>query len=269
MTAEHLWYRFPRGAQALRGVSLDVAEGEMIGVIGPNGSGKSTLLRLMTGLLRPDRGEVTLDGRAIRSLDRRALARQVAFLPQQIEAPFDFSCREVVAQGRYPHLSAMGFLTTEDLRIVDDAMARTETLTLADRPLTSLSGGERQRVLIAATLAQQARRLFLDEPTTALDIHHQAGIFALLRQIARDGASVMVVIHDLNLAAQFCDRLILLSVGAVVADGPPGDVLNIALLAPVYGANVAIAENPLTGGPLVVVLTPECLPRQEAAPCRS
>ena len=253
---------------AVRGASLEARTGELLGVIGPNGSGKSTLLRLLAGLLPAAAGEVSLDGVALRAMRRHELARQVAFLPQRVETIFAFTSEEVVAQGRYPHLGAIGFLSARDIEVIRASMERTDTLAFARRPFDELSGGERQRVLIASILAQQAGHLLLDEPTAALDIQHQAQVFTLLRESSRKGLAVAAVVHDLNLAAQFCDRLALMSCGRVVSEGAPEDVLLLEHLAPVYGGAVAVSENPLTGGPLVVVLAPHNR-AQEAPPCPS
>jgi iron complex transport system ATP-binding protein len=264
LLAENVSYAYPGGTQAARSVTLEVKRGELLGIIGPNGSGKSTLLRLLGGLLKPGSGRIVLDGLSIARLRRNALARRVAFLPQRVETTFAFTAEEIVAQGRHPHLSALGFLSRDDLRAIAARMTETDTLALARRPFDDLSGGERQRVLIASVLAQEADHLLLDEPTSALDIQHQAEVFTLLRNSARAGIAVAVVVHDLNLAAQFCDRLVLMSVGQLVGDGPPAETLRFDTLAPVYGGNVTVSTNPVTGGPLVVVLAPH--PGDRATP---
>lgn len=265
LVARDVSFRYGDGPLALSGASLALRPGELVGVIGPNGSGKSTLLRVSLGALRPEAGSVTLDGAPIALTHGEALARRVAFLPQRVEEPFAFTCEEVVAQGRYPRLSAMGFLSPEDIRVVRESMRRTETEAFASRSLEDLSGGERQRVLIASALAQETDYLLLDEPTSSLDIQHQAEIFALLRRSSREGKAVCVVIHDLNLAAQFCDRLVLMNTGQTVMDGAPADVLRQEALASVYGDSVVVAENPVTGGPLVVAMAHD---DEEATPCR-
>ncbi|MCX7044443.1 MAG: heme ABC transporter ATP-binding protein [Candidatus Sumerlaeota bacterium] len=259
LTAHNVTFTYARGLRAVNGASLEARKGELLGIIGPNGSGKSTLLRLMAGLLRPQSGEVMLDGAPLAAMDKESLARRIAFLPQQVESVFSFTCEEVVAMGRYPHLGAFGFLSAHDEEVARESMTRTDTLQFAARLFDELSGGERQRVLIASILAQQSDHLLLDEPTSALDIQHQAEVFTLLRDSSRKGLAVAVVIHDVNLAAQYCDRMILMSIGKAIAEGSPEDVLRLEHLAPVYGGAVAVSENPLTGGPLVVVLAPHQL----------
>lgn len=255
LAARGLFCGYRPGVWAVRDVDLEVRAGELLGIIGPNGSGKSTLLRALAGLLRPQAGSVELTGRSIALYPRQELARHVAFLPQSVQPAFAFTCEEVVAQGRYAHQGAFGFLTTHDVEVVRRCMVQADVTQFARRPLNELSGGERQRVFLASVLAQEARHLLLDEPTAALDIHHQARIFQLMRDFARDGLSVAVVVHDLNVAAQFCHRLVLLSVGSVAAEGSPREVLTQANLAPVYGGNLVVGENTLSNTPLVTVLT--------------
>lgn len=255
LLARNLRYAYDGQHWVVRDMSAEIRPGELLGIIGPNGSGKSTLLRLLAGLLKPMAGEVLIGGKPLASLPRAGLARRVAFLPQMVNPAFAFTCEEAVAQGRYPHLTALGFLRDEDLRIVRECMKLTDTIQFARRPFSELSGGERQRVMIASILAQGADHLLLDEPTAALDIHHQARIFEHLLDFARQGMAVAVVVHDLNLAAQFCHRLILVSAGRVAAEGTPREVLRSENLIPVYGGNIAVGENALTGAPLVAVLT--------------
>ncbi|MFO8006792.1 MAG: ABC transporter ATP-binding protein [Candidatus Brocadiia bacterium] len=247
-------FSYGPGGFALRGVSLSVHSGEVLGIVGPNGSGKSTLLRLMAGFLRPAAGRASLDGSDLRGIGRRELARQLAFLPQSPETAFRFRVGEVVAMGRYPYQGAFGFLSEEDSRAVERAMRETETEGLAPRIFSTLSGGEKQRALIAGILAQDPSVMLLDEPTGALDIHHQTEVLDLLWRLSRQGIAVALVTHDLNAAAQFCDRLALLSDGELVRLGPAAEVLQEDLLSEVYGAPVRIIENPFTHAPLVLVL---------------
>jgi iron complex transport system ATP-binding protein len=246
-------FSYGEGEFRLGGVSLEVAAGEVVGIVGPNGSGKSTLLRLMGGLRAPQEGEVAMDGRPLAALSRRELARMLAFLPQEPETSFRFSVREVVAMGRFPHVGAFGFLSAHDIRAVETALAETATGGLAGRSFFTLSGGEKQRVLVASILAQEPSVMLLDEPTAALDIHHQSDIFDLLWRLSRKGIGVVAVTHDLNAAGQFCDRLVLLSGGRVAGAGLPREVLDEALLSQVYEADVRVFAHPVTGGPLVVV----------------
>ncbi len=247
-------FSYGEGEFRLRDVSLHASEGEVLGIVGPNGSGKSTLLRLMAGFLTPSGGAVSLDGQPLRALKRRRLATRLAFLPQSTGAGFRFSAREVVAMGRYPYQGAFGLLGTEDVRVVERAMAETGTADLADRMFTTLSGGEKQRVLIGATLAQEPAVMLLDEPTAALDIHHQCDVLDLLWQLSRKGIAVVMVTHDLNAAGQFCDRLALLSEGLLLRTGSPPEVLQQQVLSETYGAEVRVVQHPVTAQPMVLVL---------------
>lgn len=237
----------------LHEVAMDARPGEVLGVVGPNGSGKSTLLRLMGGHLRPDSGTVELRGAGIGSIPRRRLARELAFLPQSPESSFPFAVREVVAMGRYPYLGAFGFLRAHDADVVEHAMRETATEAFADRNFFTLSGGEKQRALVASVLAQEPAVMLLDEPTAALDLHHAADVLDLLWRLSRTGIAVVLVTHDLNGAAQFCDRLVLLREGRVARTGPPADVIQEPLLSAVYEADVRVVENPLTSTPMAIV----------------
>jgi len=247
-------FRYGRGEFELSNVSLEASAGEVLGIVGPNGSGKSTLLRLMSGILTPAAGDVLLEGTPVRSFGRRRLAERLAFLPQNPEASFRFSVREVVAMGRFPYQGAFGFLTERDIAVVERALCETDTEMLGGRDFSTLSGGEKQRVLIAGILAQEPSVMLLDEPTAALDIHHCCEVMDLLWGLSRRGIAVVVVTHDLNTASQFCDRLVLLSGGRLVRSGTPGDVLEEELLCATYGAQVRVLQNPFTSCPMVTVL---------------
>ena len=251
--AEDCSYAYPDAPSVVRGVSLRVARGSVTGIIGPNGSGKSTLLRLLAGMARPATGRVILDGAPtpLYAMPPRARARQIAFLPQQVEPLFGLSVVEAVALGRFPHTEGFGGLSARDHEAITRAMDRCAVATLRDRIFTELSGGERQRVLLASVLAQEPALLLLDEPTAALDLHHEAEVFALLGALAREGFGVCVVTHDLSLAAAHCDALLLLSAtGAPVAQGPPSAVLTPEALSAAYGARVLVGAHPFTGVPL-------------------
>jgi len=253
LAVQNCRFRYRSGRFSLRDVSLDVPAGAVTGIIGPNGSGKSTLLRLMCGLLRPESGQVLLDGSPLGGLGRRERARKVAFLPQSSDTSFRFTARQVVAMGRYPYLGPFGFLSRRDIEAVEAALAAADVAALAGRCFSTLSGGERQRVLLAGILAQEPKVMLLDEPTAALDIHHAVELLGLLRGLSRAGIGVVTVTHDLNDAGRFCDRLVLLSDGAVARSGAPEEVMDAVLLSEVYGADVKVGRNPLTGTPLVVV----------------
>jgi len=205
----------------LHDVSFEVERGTIVGVLGPNGSGKTTLVRIMAGMLRPDSGQVLLDGASVADLPRREVARRVALVPQETQTTFDFSVIDIVLMGRYPHLGPFELERPADLEIARNALRATGTETLESRSFATLSGGEKQRVIIAAALAQSSDILLLDEPTTALDIGYQFEIAALLKQLNADHGTTMVVsTHDLNLAAALCERVVLIKSGGVIAHGP-------------------------------------------------
>jgi iron complex transport system ATP-binding protein len=238
----------------LEDVGLRVAPGELVGVIGPNGSGKTTLVRLLSGVLRPRRGVVRLEGRPLASYARREVARRLAVVPQDPHVEFPFTALEVVLMGRAPHRSGLRFAGPHDLAVAREAMARLDVGgALEARTLESLSGGERQRVLLARALAQEPSVLLLDEPTTHLDLRHQAGMHDVVRALCRErGVAVVSVLHDLNLAALYCDRLVLLGGGRVLREGPPAAVLTPEILAAAYGTPVYVGRHEATGGPIVL-----------------
>ncbi|CAL9337062.1 Petrobactin import ATP-binding protein FpuC [Streptomyces sp. enrichment culture] len=246
-------------------VSLTARPGEVVGLVGPNGSGKSSLLRTVYRVLRPATGRVGVDGTDAWSLPVRQLARTVAAVVQESGAEFDLSVREVVAMGRTPHKRLLDGDTAEDAELIRSALAVVDATDLAHRPFDRLSGGERQRVLIARALAQQPSLLVLDEPTNHLDIRHQLEVLGTLRRLS---ATVLVALHDLNLAAYYCDRLYVLRDGKVIASGPPADVLTPHLLASVYGVASEVTIHPRTGAPQVTFLpgAPALATRTEADP---
>ena len=221
-------------ADFLVAVSVTVHPGECWAIIGPNGAGKSTLLRLMAGLLRPRAGCIRLAGQDLSTIANRGRARRIAFVPQQPPSDLDLTVREIVLMGRFPHRSYGLFESVEDHRVADRAMELTETEAFADRPIATLSGGEAQRVHLAAAMAQSPELLLLDEPTASLDIQYQLGIFEILRQRAEvDAIAVVVVTHDVNLAARFCSHVLLLDAGRQVATGSPAQVITPEVLGPV------------------------------------
>ncbi len=224
-------------------VSLSVCPGECWAIVGPNGAGKSTLLRLMAGLHKPRSGRISLDGVKLSRVGVRGRAKRVAFMPQATSQSHDFNARELVLMGRFPHRSLGLFESAGDVAIAERAMTRTETLCFADRLVATLSGGEAQRVHLAAALAQEPGLLLLDEPTASLDLQHQISIFSILKETAsRDDRAVVVVTHDVNLAANYCTHVLLLHEGKVVASGAPAEVLSPERLEPVYGVKLAEAR---------------------------
>lgn len=229
----------------LSDLSLTIATGEILGVIGPNSAGKTTLIRLLTRVLEPGAGEILLGGKPLRNLSRWELARQVAVVPQDAPMAFPYTVEQLVLMGRYPHAPARFFECPEDLAVARDGMAATGVLELARAPLESLSGGERQRAIVARALAQEPRLLILDEPTAHLDLRYQAEVAGLLRRLNRErGLTILLVSHDLNLATELSDRLLLLARGRVARLGSPGEVLDEAVLEAVYGCPVSVEKGP-------------------------
>ena len=230
------------GTEAVRDFSLDVAAEEWVMLIGPNGAGQTSVLRALCGLLS-FAGEARLDGRDVRGLGRRELARLIAFVPQNPETPPELTVGEYVLLGRTPHL---GYLATEgrrDLQAATRALERLDLLPFAERGLGSLSGGELQRAVLARALAQEAPVLLLDEPTTSLDLGRQQQVLELVDSLRGDGLTVVSTMHDLTLAGQYADRLVLLDRGMIVAEGEPDEVLSTANLAAYYGASVRIVSD--------------------------
>ena len=231
----------------LDGVDVRAERGQFLGLIGPNGAGKSTLLRALSGVLRYQEGAVALEGSDLQSMPARDVAAMLALVPQIAPYTQGFTAFELVVMGRYPHLGRFQVEGEADDRIAREAMRRTETEQFAERTLDTLSGGERQRVFLARALAQQPRVLLLDEPTSNLDILHQLKILGLVRTLVDDGLTVIAAIHDLNLAARYCDRLVLLSEGRVVTEGPPEEVLAPETIESTFGVRSAIHRDPVTG----------------------
>lgn len=247
LAAERLAAGYQKDKAILTNVSFTVRQGEMVGLIGPNGAGKSTLLKTLRGILEPLTGQVEIEGRETSALSNREFARKVAYLQQNIEISFDYSAREIVMTGRYPHLRWWEKERGEDAQIVDACMAYTGVRDLAERPIHTISGGQRQRVLLAKVLAQQTPLLFLDEPATGLDIFYQEEIFRFCRELSDRGKTVLMVVHELALAAKFCSRLMLVGEGRILSDGPPSTVMTSGNLSRCYGVPVRVVQNPLTG----------------------
>jgi iron complex transport system ATP-binding protein len=254
------------GSPVLQDVAVNITAGEFVGLIGPNGSGKTTLLRVISGVLPTRQGEVWLGGRKLREMGRRDVAKIVAHLLQDRALGLAFSVREVVLMGRSPHLSRFGGETECDLAIVERAMELANVSHIADRPITGISGGERQRAFIAMCLAQEPQLLLLDEPTSHLDIGHQLSILNLIRSLSRQTRmTVVAVFHDLNLAAEYCDRLVLLDGGRVAVAGTPTEVLTAERIRNVYGAELLVERNPASGRPRVVLAANWCSEQEREA----
>jgi iron complex transport system ATP-binding protein len=241
--------------RALDRVSFTARAGELVALLGPNGAGKSTLLRLAAGLLAPSEGRVRVGGLEAHAAPRRAFARICALVPQEPRAPWPFTVREAVMMGRAPHQGLLAVPGPFDHGAVDGALRACDLQELADRRLDALSGGERRRVFFARALAQEPRVLLLDEPTAFLDLAHQVAAMEMARVAARAGLCVVAVLHDLNLAGESADRIVVLSGGRVVADGPPREVLSAGRVQEVWGVPVWRGENGVTGAPVVLPVT--------------
>ena len=237
--------------KVLADLSLAVEEGGFIGILGPNGCGKTTFLRALSRILEPDAGAVMVEGLEISAYDTKALARILGCVRQETDVAFAFTVREIVLMGRHPHLGRLAPLSETDMAIANEAMKTTNTLHLADRLITEVSGGERQRVLIARTLTQQPRILLLDEPTSHLDINHQLEILHLIHGLIPK-ITVIGVFHDFNLASYFCDRLILMSEGVIVAAGTPAEVLTASRIRECFHVRMLVNMHPLTGKPYLI-----------------
>jgi iron complex transport system ATP-binding protein len=266
LRAQGLTFGYP-GRDVLRDVTLSLQAGELVALCGPNGAGKSTLLRLLLGLHQPRAGRVELGGAPLATLGRREIALRAVLLPQEAETPAELplTVREVVALGRLPHLRRFESERPEDGRAVARALEVTDTAVLASRPMTELSGGERHRVHLARALAQGAPVLLLDEPIAGLDLAHQLQALELLRATVRqpgEGRGAIVALHELSLAARWCDRIVLLHGGALVADAPPAQVLTPSTLSRVFGVRAEVTAD-AQGRPFVIPVSP--VAREEEA----
>ena len=244
----------------LNHLSFHVDAGEILGVVGPNGSGKSSLLKVLSGYLPAGEGDVSLGGLSLGKRSQADIARLVAVVPQEYQQVFPFTVAETVLMGRFPHRTArwwsmgIGDETASDLACAHHAMIETDVLSLADRLVSDLSGGERQRVMIARALAQAPNILLLDEPTAFLDLLHQIEICSILRRLKEErGLTVVLVSHDLNLASQYCDRILMLKAGALFRLGTPHEVIGVDALRAVYGCDVLIDRHPESGVPRVTM----------------
>jgi len=250
LCAERVRFSYPRGADVVSDVSLAVGSGEMLAVAGPNGSGKSTLLGLLSGVSTPSAGQVLLEGRDVRTIDRREMARSIAVVPQDAAMTFPFTVAETVLMGRAPHRGRFGLETPRDVAVAERAMERTGVSEFAGRPVTELSGGERQRVVIARALAQEPRILLLDEPTTHLDLRHATAVLDLLAELnVTDGVAIVAVLHDLTSAAMHFGRIAFLRAGQLVAEGSPEEIVQESMIRRVFDVDVRVRMD---AGVLVV-----------------
>lgn len=226
--------------EALCGLTLDLAPGAFTAIVGPNGAGKSTLMAVLAGVRDDYCGTCRLDGQEVSSWNKRSLARRAAFVPQSLRLEFPFTAEQVVFMGRTPYCDGL-FETDEDRAAVKRAMELTDSARFVDRPFRALSGGEKQRIILASALAQEPDALLLDEPTTYLDLEHQLSLYRLLRGVAQEGKTVVAVTHDLNLAAAYADRILVLADGRLVADGAAEAVITRELVKDVFRASVTVA----------------------------
>ncbi len=239
----------------LHGINLKIEDGELIGIIGPNGSGKTTLLKAITGILKSEKGEIFLKGENIRYLCFKEMAQKIAVVSQNVEGNF-MTVEEFVLMGRIPHYRKFQFMETEiDMEIVRKYMLMTDTLKYRNQPIEEISGGEKQLAVIARALAQEPQLLLLDEPTSHLDIKHQITILDLIKKLNKaSGITVMMVLHELNLASEYCDRLILLNNGMIYKEGEPAEVLTYRIIEKVYETIVVVEKNPISHKPYILIV---------------
>lgn len=240
------------GSAIIDGVDVAIPPGELTVIIGPNACGKSTLLRSLARLLKPETGNVLLDGADIRSMPTKELARRLGLLPQTPIAPDGITVQDLVSRGRYPHQSLLRSWSVSDEAAVTDALAATEVTDLADRRVDELSGGQRQRVWIAMALAQETAMLLLDEPTTFLDIGHQNDVMELISGMQDGERTIVAVLHDINQASRFATHLIAMKDGQIVAEGAPSDIVNPSLIKELFGLSARVIIDPVYGCPVVL-----------------
>lgn len=236
-----------RNSNVLNDVNFSVTRGEFVGIIGPNGAGKSTLLKLILGLLNIENDCIYLNNKFLSKYPKKELGQYMAYVPQETEFSFSYQVKEIVRMGRYPYSKGVAFISGEDERIIKESMEKLEITNFAFRNFNELSGGEKQRVVLASALAQQPQILLLDEPTSALDLHHQIDIYKILKALQTEtNLTTIVVTHDINLAARFCERIIMMNNGEIVKDGKPDEVLQFNLIQEIFGVKVYIDINPMT-----------------------
>lgn len=240
------------GEPVIRGLDLDIARGDFTVVVGPNGCGKSTLLKALCRVNQPSDGRVELGGQDLHRMRGRAVAQRVSLLPQSAIAPEGITVGELVTRGRHPHHSLLRQWSPDDDRAIAAALQRTHLTDLADTPVATLSGGQRQRAWVAMVLAQDTEVILLDEPTTFLDIAHQYELLELFAGLNREGRTIVAVLHDLNQAARFASRLVVMHEGRIRGDGPPAQVLTSELVEEVFGLACDVVDDPQSGTPMVV-----------------
>lgn len=236
----------------LKNISLEIKKGEFLGIIGPNGSGKTTLLRIMTGFLRPESGYVYFKEKNISEYYIKELAREIAVLPQTIDISYPYSVEEFISIARYPHTNQFFFSREKEKEFIESIMNTMEVTHLKERRITELSQGERQRIFIAQLLAQEPSVMMLDEPVNHFDIKYQLKTLELLEGLNRDGMTIIIVLHDLNLASEFCNRVILISNGSIYKGGTPHEVLTYKNIEDVYKTVVVVKVNPISGKPYII-----------------
>ena len=242
--------------ETLRGVSLEVRAGEVVALLGPNGAGKSTLLSIAQGALKPSRGSVLFRDKAIATYSRREIAREIALVAQSGDLRFPLTALEYALTGRFAHSSALGFDSPRDVEVAIRSLRETDAAQFADRPFNELSSGERQRVVLARALAQEPHLLLLDEPTANADIAHQISLLGFVRRLTRErNLGALIVTHEINLAAEFADRVALLKDGALIAAGAPGEVMTGDLLSQAFDTPLFVDAHPRSGKPSVSWLT--------------
>ena len=241
--------------EVIKDISFSVNQGEILGIIGPNGAGKTTLFRAISRVINPVNGQINYQGRDLLAMPLAHRAREIAVLPQLLQIVFPYRVDDFIALGRLPHLGRLESLKNSDKEIINQAIKRTNIEELQDRLITEVSGGELQRILLAQALAQQPKLLLLDEPTTHLDIGHQVEVMDLIKQLnQQEKLTIMMVLHDLNLAGEYCDRLILMNQGRIHSIGTPAEVLTYQNIEAVYHTVVVVRENPISGKPYVILV---------------
>jgi iron complex transport system ATP-binding protein len=244
---------------AIDDLTFTVNQGEFMGVIGPNGAGKSTLLRLLAGFLKPSEGSIAFSQRNLNEYDRKELARNIATLPQLTDIPFSYTVEDFILMGRYPHAQNGFFYGKKEVEFVHDVMDTMEISHLRERRIDTLSEGERQKIFLSQCIAQDPKVLLLDEPVSHLDIRHQIQTLDVLEKLHGEGLTIIMVLHDLNLASEFCTRVMLISKGRIKSDGDPRSVLTFENIEEAYDTVVIVKENPLTGKPFVVPVSKKYL----------